>query len=499
MAKKQVPRIDLNDQLGTLLLRAASAPSIINYEPHKKQLAFHGMDRQTRLYIGGNRSGKSVGGVVEDIWWATGKHPYIETPPPPVRGRVIAVDYIQGIEQIILPLFAQWLPLSELTNGSWEDSYSKGDRVLTLANGSTIEFMGYEQKLEKFAGTSRHFVHFDEEPPKSIYIENQARVVDTGGRVWLTMTPVEGMTWVYDDIYERAKKKKDPNIGVIEVDMTENPYLSPGEINRFLGLLDQDEQDARIHGTFVQIGGLVYKKFQQEIHVIKPSKPPLDWEWYLSIDHGYNNPTACLWHAVSPTGYVMTFHEHYQSEMTVAQHAAYINAMTVAFGRPVDVTVGDPAMAQRNGATGTSIFEEYAKHGIYIVPGGNEVQAGVAKIQGYLAQKQWQITEDCPNLISEMQRLRWKTWQNKRTAEKYNKHEVIEKKNDHACDSARYFFSMVPDLSYDPQSPASAQNRDTLAMPEAVPYATDRDWQLSAPQYPNQEVSAIDEYVGGIW
>jgi hypothetical protein len=46
-----------------------------------------------------------------------------------------------------------------------------------------------------------------------------------------------------------------------------------------------------------------------------------------------------------------------------------------------------------------------------------------------------------------MQRLRWKTWASKKMANRNNKYDQIHKKDDHACDSARYFFTVMPDLT----------------------------------------------------
>jgi hypothetical protein len=74
---------------------------------------------------------------------------------------VVAVDFLNGVDKIILPLWKQWLPKKYLINGSWEDSYSRERHVLTLNNGSFDEFMSQDQDLDKFAGSSRHFVHFD--------------------------------------------------------------------------------------------------------------------------------------------------------------------------------------------------------------------------------------------------------------------------------------------------------------------------------------------------
>lgn len=179
--------------LSSGLRTAATRPNIYGYKPHAKQVTFHSSEAQGRLFLGGNRSGKSVGGAVEAIWWVTGKHPYMVTPPPPVRGRVVSVDFINGVEKIVKPEIARWLPTSELVGGSWETAYNKELRTLTLNNGSSIEFMSYDQVLEKFAGTSRHFIWFDEEPPHDIFTECKMRLIDTGGRWWITMTPVEGM------------------------------------------------------------------------------------------------------------------------------------------------------------------------------------------------------------------------------------------------------------------------------------------------------------------
>lgn len=440
-------------QINEGIRRQANRPNLYAYAPHKKQLVFHRSDKHSKLYIGGNRSGKTTGGVAEDIFWAMGRHPFRKVPDAPTRGRVCAVDFTQGVEKIILPEFGRWMPPSFLINGSWEDSYDKQLRTLTLTNQSFIEFMSYDQDLDKFAGTSRHWTHYDEEPPHHIYNECQARLIDTDGSSWLTMTPVEGMSWVYDELYIPGKENNDPDIEVIEVDMLENPHVSPEAAERYLKGLDKQERNAREHGTFVQLGGRVLKEFARETHVIEPCVPPQDWEWYASFDHGFNNPTAILWHAVSPFGNVITFSEHYASEMTVKEHAKVYHARCEALGKYPDMVVGDPAMKQRSAITGTSIIQEYAEYGIYIATEGipRDTSIGVNKMVQYLRlnannKPMWQITSDCDALINEALRLRWKTWANRKMQYENNKHEEIHKKDDHACDSTRYFFTLMPDL-----------------------------------------------------
>lgn len=442
--------------LGEKLKSSSVRPNVYGYQPHAKQLRFHSSMAKKRLYIGGNRSGKTTGGIVEDIWWLTGRHPYRETPPPPVRGRIVSVDFVNGIEGIIIPEISRWLPPSDLINGSWSDSYSKEMRILTLANNSFVEFKSYDQDLDKFAGTSRHFIHFDEEPPEIIYTENKARLIDTGGSFWITMTPVDGMTWIHDTIYEPGiLGTSTEDIEVIEVDMTENPHLSIVEVQSFLDGLDEEERTARGQGKFVQLGGLVYKKFDPKPggdHVLKEFQvPPKDYIWAVSLDHGFNNPTAILWHCISPDGRVLTFDEHYASHMTVDQHAQKIHEINKRHGRAPDYYVADPSIRNTDPITGTSIHQEYIKYGIPFTLANNDVKAGIIRVNRYLevlgdGAPMWRVTQNCSNLIKEMRKYRWKTYSNRKLQSQNNAFDTPHKKDDHACDSLRYFIMSRPEL-----------------------------------------------------
>lgn len=454
------PNINIGDifaNMGEELKRASYAPNINAYKPHSKQEMFHqAVDKRVRLYIGGNRSGKSTAGVVEDIWYLTKRHPYRSFSARPVAGRIVSVDFNNGIKKIIIPMLKQWIPPSELRGGNWTDAYDSGDRTLNFDNGSFVELMSYDQDIDKFAGTSRDFVHYDEEPPKDIYTECQMRLIDRKGSSWLTMTPVEGMTWVFDDLYEKGVAGHD-RIEVIEVGIEENPYLDQEEAEAVMEGLDENERMARAQGKFVQLGGLVYKKFDPKIHVIPAIDPKefhdAKFKHYASMDHGFNNPTSWHWHVVNYDNEVITFDEHYERERIVEYHAAVVHDRERAHGRIPNLRVGDPAIAQRNGATGTSIQTEYAIKGVGIALGDNNVLTGVAKVNEYLTTKgpsgapNWRITENNPNLIKEMLKLHWATFQSKKMQQQHNPKDTIHKKDDHACDDSRYFFTIMPTLA----------------------------------------------------
>lgn len=281
------------------------------------------------------------------------------------------------------------------------------------------------------------------------------------------MTPVEGMTWIYDTIYEKGVLG-DKNIDITEVDMAENPHLDQQEVREFLDSLSEDEANARGHGKFVQMGGLVYKTFSPKIHIIDPIDFPKlkgpGYKHYMSLDHGFNNPTSVHWHAVNTDNEVITFDEHYESGQIIDYHAAVIHGKEATHGRIPDIRICDPALAQKQAVTGTSIQTEYAIRGIGMVLGNNDVMTGVAKVNQYLALREdgtpsWHITRNCANLIREISRLRWKTWASKKQQNQNNPYDQIHKKDDHACDECRYFFSFMPEL----------RQTITKKLPEALP------------------------------
>lgn len=445
--KRKETAQDLLRTLAVGFRTAALRPNIHGYRPMPKQLDFHSSNSRGRAFFGGNRSGKTVGGATEAIWWLTGKHPYLQTPEPPVRGRAVAVDFINGVEKIVRPEVTRWLPLSELRGGSWNSGYSKELRTLTLENGSTLEFMSYDQDLDKFAGTSRHFIWFDEEPPRSVYQECLARLIDTGGRWWMTMTPVEGMTWVYDEIYIKAKS--DPNFFVVEVEMGENTYLNEAEIDAFLSTLDEDERKARSQGKFVQIGGLIYKHFGQQ-HILEPHLPDPKQLHFAMMDHGFNNPTAWLWGSIDRDSRIVIYDEHYESGQIVSYHAQKVHQLNRDHGRAPDYNVGDPSIRNRDPITGTSVQLEYQDYDISIIPGNNDVAAGIARVADLLKGKrdipQLYVTRNCVNLIYELSRYRWGQWATSRMRDNRNVKEEPHKKDDHAADALRYGIASRPQV-----------------------------------------------------
>lgn len=477
LPRSKPKEFDLGDALasmGDTLSRTAYRPNINHYEPWFKQEWFHQSDKHGRLFIGGNRTGKTVSNVVECIWWLTKTHPYKKMPKEPVRGRYVTVDFKNFIKPLTIPEFQRWLPTTYLINGNWNDSYDKETDTLHLTNGSTLQFRSYEQEVDKFAGASLHFVAFDEEPDQLIWNECLARLVDTNGYWWMSMTPLFGMTWVYDKIYEPAIK--DPEnfmFFMVQADMAENPHLGEAARKMYLATLSDEEREARQKGNFVQAGGLVYKTYRPHIHQIsgKDFKLTSDMRVYMSLDGGWTHPAGLLWHAVKPDGSIVTFKEMRDIEVTIPgwcnrikEYERTLRYWDTGQKAPVYLRTGDPALRITRAQTGLSDLMEYASNGIYFalenVPSGpGSVDTGIKKMVTYLAvnprtdKPMWQHTDDCFMLRGELQKYRWETWANKKMENKNAPKTKPHSKDDDLCDSLRYFISIQSDLSFDTSVP----------------------------------------------
>lgn len=450
-------------------------PDIRNYgaKPYPEQMRFHECQKPGRYISGGNRAGKTDAIVVEAIRWASGVHPkrFTENITRPMKWgygplnlRFVAVDVSKGVEQILLPKFKRWMSRSMMVGGSWNKSWNSKDMILTFANGSTIDFVTHGMDLSKLGGVPRHIIFFDEIPPIHIFNESMERLVDYEGWWVIAATSVDGIGWTHELLWEPYEDKQDDPecmIGLFTLRQSDNPYLEASKKHRsfYAAAMSEEEQLIRHEGEFVARSGLVFPEFSKntEAFIADPFPdgiPPSTWGLYMSIDSGWKNPTAVLWTAVSPSGEMITFAEHYQSLMTVREHAQVIKRMEARMLRQPDMRTGDPALKQTKELTGTNVIQEYALNGIYIAVDGvpRQVEPGLAKMQQYFRLREdgkptWRVTRDCPNLIRELKKLHWASYESEKRNFDTNPREEIHKKDDHAFDSLRYLMTLMPDLS----------------------------------------------------
>ena len=415
---------------------------------HEKQLPFHKCQNRNRWVFGGNRSGKTECGAVECIWLARGIHPFRKNKKC-VNGWVVSVSRQVQREvaqsKILHYLNPDWIVDVCMMEGK-KEGYENGIiDYIVIKNlsglNSKIYFKSADQGREKFQGASLDFVWFDEEPPEDIYYECLMRVFDKKGDIFGTMTPLKGLTWVYNEIY--LNDKNNPEVWCENMTWEDNPFLDKSEIELLTSTLSESELESRKYGRFMSSGGLVYSEFDENIHVIEPFDVPLSWQDNISIDPGLNNPLSAHWYAVDYDGNVYVIAEHFEAKKDVVYHAEKIKEISNKLNwhrasNGMISTLIDSAASQRTLAAEKSVVELFYDNGILANPKVDKnLFAGISRVKSYLKNAEGNaklfIFKTCTNLIREFKGYFW------------GKGDNPIKKDDHALDELRYYIVSRPE------------------------------------------------------
>lgn len=426
---------------------------------HEKQLAFHRCQKRNRWVFGGNRSGKTECGAVEAVWWARGIHPYRRNREN-VSGWVVSLSYeVQrdvAQAKILHYLDPDWIDEIVMSSGRRESPELGIIDYISVKNvfggTSRISFKSCDQGREKFQGASLDFVWFDEEPPYDVYCECRMRVLDRKGEIWGTMTPLKGLTWVYDEIYLNAPS--DPEVWHEHMEWADNPYLDAGEVAALSASMDEQTLASRRYGKFSEAEGAVYREFDASVHVTEPFDVPPEWQDNISIDPGLRNPLACLFFAVDYDGTVYVVAEWYEAGREIGYHSEKICELADKLGwkRRRDGRLEaliDSAANQRTLSGAKSVSELFFEKGIAVDARVNkELFGGIARVKEYLAEGRLKIFSCCVNLIREIKSYWW------------GKGDVPIKKDDHALDALRYYLMTRPQAAKLPKVEQTIVQKD---------------------------------------
>ena len=413
---------------------------------HKKQVLFHQNQAKNRWVFGGNRSGKTECGAVETVWYARGIHPYKDNKPR--DGWVVSLsqqvqrDVAQS--KILSYLKKEWIADIVMISGR-KGSASNGIIDTIYVNNvfggiSKIGFKSCDQGREKFQGTSLDYVWFDEEPPEDIYTECKMRVIDKCGEVFGTMTPLKGLTWVYNTIY--LNKNNDSSVWYEFMDWNDNPYLSKEEIDRISETLSEEELQARKYGRFTSGTGMVYSEFDENFNVIEPFDVPTEWYDKISIDPGLHNPLSCHWYACDYDGNIYVIAEHYEKQKPIDYHAEKIKEISKLLEWPTKngriEAIIDSAANQRTLASEKSVSELFYDNGILVNPYVNkDLFSGINRVKSYICNsagiRKLFIFKTCVNMVREIKGYYW------------GNNDAPTKKDDHALDELRYYIMSRPE------------------------------------------------------
>ncbi len=266
------------------------------------------------------------------------------------------------------------------------------------------------------------------------------RVLDKCGDIFGTMTPLKGLTWVYNTIY--LNEHEDKEVWCEMMEWADNPYLSKKEISLLTNSLPADELESRRYGKFMQNGGLVYGEFDENYNVIEPFAIPSEWQDAISIDPGLHNPLSAHFYAVDYDGNVFVVAEHFEAGQSVVHHAQKIKQIADNLGWKRDKNgylraYIDSAAKQRTLSSEKNVVELFYENGILVNPNVNkDLFSGISVVKSYIktidGKRRLFIFKNCVNLIKEFKSYWW------------GDDDVPIKKDDHCLDELRYYLMTKP-------------------------------------------------------
>lgn len=421
-----------------------------------------------RLVLGSNRSGKTATGAVEAIAHSLGYRPWLseddplrivrlpngEPIPVPNVGRVLAQNYRQAVNQTIWPKYQEWAPMHLIkkivrnAQGIPTELYS--------TNGSITYFMSDDQDDLAFEGPAGHWAWIDEPCGYRKYTGLKRGLVDYGGHLWMTMTPL-GAFWLNETIVERAEN---PDSGVtlfkfsIWDNLIENGgYLSRAAVEEFLSDLREDELEARLHGNFIQLAGRVYKEWQpREPYWVDPFDIPLSWPRVVVIDPHPRKPIAVLWLAVSPDDQVYCYRELNDRMLItiedVANRIKQLEREVTGEPEPVVLRIIDSSSQQQERTSGETVKWQFWQHGVRCtLAHKRNAEAGYDAIHTALKMGRYAwdepaliVFKNCPTVKSNFMNFAFDDWQTSGQRDIMGEKDAIRKTNDDFIDCLRYYY-----------------------------------------------------------
>ena len=322
------------------------------FVPNPPQDQFIKSPKRNRWYFGGNRSGKTEVSASEVVRFAKGEHPYRKIDVPN-NGWAVSPDANVSREVMEVKI-RKYLNQSDIKR--WRER----ERIIELQNGSQIFFKSADSGVTKFTGRDIRYAAIDEDCPEEIYREILWRIFDAQGDIWGTITPLYS-SWMYNAIYRN--QYKDPEIDVIFGSIYDNSANVPiKEIERIRNSHSVDELDARLYGKFLKFAGLVYKEFNDRLHLIPSFAIPKEWSRFRFIDHGLHDPCACLWIAVNTENEYHVYREYYQRDRTIQDNCRAIKELSG--DEKYVCNYIDPATNKRSAQEKTTDYRTYFNNGI---------------------------------------------------------------------------------------------------------------------------------------
>jgi phage terminase large subunit len=436
-----------------------SGPLVVSryYRAFPRQQQFHDSKAKYRLFGGAAGPGKTKALLWEAIMQAQ-KADHVDT--------LLLRRTFPELESSLLAYFRRDVPRNLYTK------YNESKHIVTWRNGSTTRFghCAHEFDVYQYQGPEYLFIGIDElthftlrqwqfltsrnRCPVKGTVPNMAGATNPGNighgwvkALWVDRKAPSGM---------ESPGQYDPeDYAFIRATVTDNPiYANDESYLKTLEALPTHLRRAFLEGEWDVFAGQYFDLFDCERHVARPEELRLEpwWPRWISIDWGFEHPSAALWHAAAPNGTVITYREFVQNHLSPRMLAAAIAERSIN-ERISAVYLSPDAFAQR---TADDTIAVQLGDGLAAErlprpdPADDDRVGGWMLMYEMLRGGSWLLTSNCAKLIQCLPSL---------TRDERNIEDVLKFEGDDVADSARYGLKSRLDAS---RMPGAARNLERI-------------------------------------
>lgn len=372
--------------------------SLFFYKPYKKQLEFHaaGAAYRERLFMAGNQLGKTYCAGNEVAYHVTGLYPegwdgrVFHTSN---RGWVSSVTSEltrDGAQRVLLGPVGQWgtgcIPKELIVD--IKRARGVPDAVETVLvrhvptnDVSQFTFKAYSDGRESFQAETLHWIWFDEEPPEDIYTEGVTRTNATTGPVFLTFTPLLGMS----NVVMRFLGETHPDRHVTNMTIDDVEHYTDEQKRQIIASYPEHEREARTKGIPMLGSGRIFPVAEEVIRESPLATIPKHWKQLIGSDFGWDHPTAFVHVALDPDADCVHVMKAYRRAREIPLvHAAAIKP----WGEWIPVAWPRDALQHDKGGSCEQLSQQYRDHGLRMLSEpasfgdkrGFGVEAGIAEM-----------------------------------------------------------------------------------------------------------------------
>lgn len=368
-----------------------------SYRPYAKQAEFHaaGALYRERLLMAGNQLGKTLCAGAEVAMHATGRYPDWwrgKVFDKPINGWVSGVtgESTRDNPQRILygPLGAPgtgMVPKDAIRDKTTRRGLADALDNLVVRHGgggdvqaadSILGFKSYDQGREKWQGPTLQVVWFDEEPPPDIYTEGLTRTNVAMGPVFLTFTPLLGMS----EVVKRFLIDKVGGTHVTTMTIEEAEHYTAEQRAAIIASYPAHEREARAKGIPTMGSGRVFP-IEEDFIKVEPFAIPEHWPQLAGLDFGWDHPSAGVriaWDRDSDVIYIAAAHRAREQTPLMFAGAVRSWGSWLKWAWPHDGL-------QHDKGSGEQLAQQYRAQGLAMLPsratfddGSFGVEAGIA-------------------------------------------------------------------------------------------------------------------------